>query len=284
MNKVAFFEGYLRKTSLEYDDMGPIYTRPLSGTIGRLGGISPILMGTTAPLRPGANSKDMGQLLSMVDDSGYNGEELKVHLGEGHPLDDFVRVWNNPNIGIASKLVGSVFAPYDSLRAAALRSDNYNPLANSITLYNNDPDILAHELGHARDFAESPNPGAKAIARALPFIGKPIGLEQEAAASNRGMRLLKSYYSKKYKGDKNKVDKAMKNAQRKLTAAFGSYAGNFVSSFVPKSPGAVGRHSNLFSALLGLGAGHVIGAAARPFTEDKGPSAENGWGLSKVRK
>ena len=77
--------------------------------------------------------------------------DTKVRLGAAKPLDDVVRTIKNPRLGIPLKAIGIP----QSLLGGALswmgRVSQYNPAADTITVYGDYPEVLAHELGHAVD-------------------------------------------------------------------------------------------------------------------------------------
>ena len=65
--------------------------------------------------------------------------------------------------------------------------DHYNPYTNTVSIYSGNRSISLHEGGHAKDFAEIENrqwKGAYAGLRAVPYLGIPFALWQEAVASN----------------------------------------------------------------------------------------------------
>jgi hypothetical protein len=65
--------------------------------------------------------------------------------------------------------------------------DHYNPYTNTLSLYSGSRPIALHEGGHARDFAEVENrhwKGVYAGVRAVPLLGLPVALWQEAVATS----------------------------------------------------------------------------------------------------
>ena len=65
--------------------------------------------------------------------------------------------------------------------------DHYNPYTNSISIYSGSRPIVLHEGGHAKDFAAVENrhwKGVYAGARAVPYLGLPVAMWQEAVASS----------------------------------------------------------------------------------------------------
>jgi len=267
MSKLAYIQGYLSKKSVEVQDREPMYTRPVSSTIGRLGGLKTTLLGTSAPLKPGANKKDLVKIIEMVKDKTDDGMELRLNLGGGKPIDDLTRTWKNPRTSALTKILSTLRWPTTAATTALTRADHYNPASHAVTLYNNDPDILAHELGHAHDFSKRNNPGAYGFLRGIPAAGKFLALPQEFTASERGMRLLNSYYKKKYGNNKERLKDVLKNAQKKLGTASGSYVG-----------------SALGMPLTGLIGGRIVGKTLKPFpTDSKGPTAEKDWGRKNIK-
>jgi hypothetical protein len=65
--------------------------------------------------------------------------------------------------------------------------DHYNPYTNTLSIYSGSRPIALHEGGHAKDFADVENrhwKGLYAGARAVPLLGLPVALWQEAVASS----------------------------------------------------------------------------------------------------
>lgn len=81
--------------------------------------------------------------------------DLVVHLGAQRALQDTLRSMSNPRAGKLEKIRNIFSAPANLLTTTGTnidRSDHYNPLSNTITLYSDSPAVLTHEIGHAIDF------------------------------------------------------------------------------------------------------------------------------------
>jgi len=123
----------------------------------------------------------------------------------------------------------------------AVRSDHFMPTSNTVHIFNENPSILAHELGHAADFTfrHKGSPGrmlaeSSGINALIPTLGLGT-LDQEMAATSNAYKALS-----KVEGSEN----ILKNLSRDLGGAGGTYAG--------RSGGRA----------LGLVAGAPLGAAA----------------------
>ncbi len=96
--------------------------------------------------------------------------------------------------------------------------DHYNPYTNTVSIYSGSRPIVLHEGGHARDFANQANrhwKGFYAGLRAVPLVGLPFALWQEAVASNDALSWELAT------GD----SRESKAAYRTLYPAYGTYLG-----------------------------------------------------------
>ena len=126
-----------------------------------------------------------------------------------------------------------------------MRADHYDPFAHSITSYNNDPAIKAHELGHAEDFRDRKHKTLYTLLRTL----YPGALYQEGLASAKAIPILNRKYMADGMEDEER-EKQLASANRKLTAAFGTYLGG------PAAGAGV---------VLGALGGNLAGATTQPF-------------------
>lgn len=236
------------KSAITVQPREPLYMRPLSGIAGRAA--SPVmagLLGISTPLQETADINPHFQaLLNGAAKSTDIGEELDVQFGSVRPLRNLLRIWKNRNFSFLPKVISTLVHPFKELDRSLGRADSYDPSSHSIALFTKDPAILAHELGHARDFAGRSNPMLYGMARGLPGGD----LYQEARASNRAIELLKRV----------KPGQATR-AQRVLGGAIGTYAGKYFGVPLPL-PG--GMHINP-TVLIG----QVAGATAKPFGMDR---------------
>jgi len=184
-------------------------------------------------------------------------------------------------------MLGTAMMPVTAVTAALNRADHYDPYANRVVLYNADPAILSHELGHAKDFNTTSEPISYALARG---VIPGVGLYQEGTASLHALKDM---------ADSTDLDSAdttttqaavdeLTRASRVLGGGMGSYIGAGVGSLVGRaSPaadivakylgdGSTLDHAHLkgiakagLMALGGIGgalAGQAVGYLARPFT------------------
>lgn len=138
-------------------------------------------------------SRDMGRyptkrvvknIEDAVQDQDLHG--LKIRIGHSEVFEDTARLFNDKEVvkrypgwfraivGVPSTLIGET-------AAELLRSDYYNPIANTATCYSNIDGIALHEIGHAKDWARLNDdmPTIYTFARALP----PVTWYQEWRAS-----------------------------------------------------------------------------------------------------
>lgn len=198
----------------------PLYMRPVSGLLGRVLGspITALTMMTTAPFRPGPSEDSEG--IKDVLKALKNDKLLKDHvvnLNDVHPIENLGRVWTNPRTSLGTKLLGTLLSPLGDASAALSRSDHYNPWADSSTIFTNHPAILAHELGHAKDFRKEDDPGLYAFGRMAPLINFAYIPYQEYAASENAMKDLANI--------KTISKDTLEESGSLLSAGFGSYLG-----------------------------------------------------------
>ncbi len=142
--------------------------------------------------------------------------------------------------------------------------DNYNPFTNTVSIYSGNRPIVLHEGGHAKDFTNVENrqwKGVYAGVRALPFIGLPLALWQEAVASNDALSWdLATAGSRESKA-----------AYRLLYPAYATYVGgtgDVVASFFVD--GWI-----LFAVRFGaVAVGHVVGQTRAAFVQQRDAGLE----------
>ena len=221
-------------------DMLPMWMRPISATVGRLNApFISLLLGTTAPFRPGPRSfhEDIRQVVESFI-KGNTQDRLELQLGSSMPLRNIKRVWGRNGLSIFGKLLGTLFWPFSEGMRAIGRLDCYDPFAHSIVLYHRDPAILTHELGHAEDYAHRKWRTLYILARVL----LPVLLYQEWKASSFGIMNLR---------ERGLVSEAQR-ANRVLCGGFGSYLGSMFK---------------VIGIILGALIGQAIGAAFKPFNK-----------------
>ena len=220
-----------------------MWRRPVSATIGRLNAPwTALVLGTTAPFRRGpCLADDVVQRVAAGFGDADTDDRLELQLGSSMPLRNVERIWKRRGIGIVGKLLGTLLWPYVEVAKAFSRFDCYDPFAHSVALYHKDPAILAHELGHADDFASRRWRTPYILCRAIP----PVMLYQEWKASRLGIRIMQ----------RRGLDGDINRANRVMGGGFGSYVGAIVIELIV--PG--------FGIFIGVILGQVIGALARPF-------------------
>ena len=150
-------------------------------------------------------------------------------------------------MGFLGKTAGLLLWPITELMKALLRMDCYDPFAHSIALYHRDSAILAHELGHAQDFAGREWRTLYICARSIPVVM----LYQEWLASRLGAQNLRE----------RGLAKELKRANRVFAAGFASYIGA-----IWFADGGV-----FLAALIG----QAVGALVKPFGRPMSLSTED---------
>jgi hypothetical protein len=194
-------------------------------------------------------------LQQYLDDNGL--DTVKVRLNEYSPGGEWRRLVKNKSVGWFYRYtVGALtVALYTVLPGRLFGGDSYNPFTNTIHIYSDDPAILLHEAGHAKDLASREYKGTYALLRALPFV--PLYNEAEATGDAIA-----------YTVDKRQPD-AQKRAYKTLYPAYGTYVSGEIGSFFPLT-----YLEQLAVALAGAIPGHIAGriAASRVADEPEAPA------------
>lgn len=215
----------MSKQALSVRPEDPMYMRPVSGLLGRVLGspMTALTLLSTAPFKPGPDeeSQHIKNVLKGLSKDKLL-EDHVVNLNDVHPLENLGRVWSNKRTSIGTKLLGSLLSPLGDLQAALGRSDHYNPYADSSTIFTNAPGILAHELGHAKDFNSGDYPGLYALGRMTPLVNLGVIPYQEYAASQNAMKDLSK--------NKKISDEELAQAGSTLQAGYNSYLGSIANT------------------------------------------------------
>jgi len=223
-------------------DKKPMWMRPVSSTIGRLSApLNSIIMGSKSFFKRGPiNSDPAVQHLAETFSSANTDDRLEVQLGSSIPMRNLLRIWQRRGLGSLGKLLGTLFWPGMEIVRALRRSDCYDPFAHSVILYHNDPAILAHELGHAEDFAKRTFRLLYILARCIVIVM----LYQEWVASRNGIRHMQ----------RCKLYSWIVRANRVMGGGFGTYVGVLVFGV---------------GSLVGGPIGQLIGHICKPFGSSK---------------
>ena len=167
---------YLYKKAVEVR-RGGIPSRLIAGTRGLLTpntlfdalllNGNPNLAGTRFMFFPSRKSFDKHhQSAKWLED--YAPKELSdrvlLRLGGEDFIDDFIwrkgkapgrriggRTWANPRVPTGLKLFYTLTQPIGRVGHMIMRTSRYDPITNTATVYQNDPAVSQHELGHAID-------------------------------------------------------------------------------------------------------------------------------------
>ena len=210
---------------VEFDDRTEA-ARPVSRTLGRVGS----LIGNTLIFwKPGTSFRDakiktVKQEVNAVMKQHKNLPDLKVRVNAVDTVDDLKRLWRNKRLWPTTKLIGTPSVLVGNASSSLLRSDHYNPLTDTPTIYSDLPAVAAHEAGHHTSFGKSKWPYVRAVVAKIPGIS----LYEEARASSAALKSVSKKQGDKYK--------------KTLYPAFGSYAGMAIFA----------------NPILGAAAGHVL--------------------------
>ena len=235
MVPALFCEETLRKTSEQQIERGrPIW---ILDALGNLLSIPQKILLLNAKVDNHRISPQTEQTLKKFLDT-YPDKlgDVKVRLNQWTPVGDMKRLTTNHRIEWYFRIFpGIPITLFSSLTGRLLGGDHYNPYTNTIHLFSDDPAIALHEAGHAKDFAESAEPGLYAVGRILP----PITLHQEQAASETAIEYL----------EEKKDRKGELHAYSTLYPAFGTYGGEYFG--LP------------YGNYIGAAAGHILGFRER---------------------
>ena len=256
MTSINFgFFNELEKLAIKVVDRNlPVYKRPISGILGRVSSPETALFTLSSdPLKPGPTKKDKN-LAEIIKAYSKDPElkNLKIYLNHQSAVDRAKDIMANKRTSGVRKLLALAFSPMTSFATSIGRSDHYDPAAHSVTLYTNSPAILAHELGHAKDYGRG-NLEFKLLTRQLAdhLPLKPGTLYSEAKASATAHEKLKK--TKSFKHDVK--------SRGLLGGAFGTYVGGAVGALMARRDAKRGRVRLGGRAKLRQ-AGYILGGSA----------------------
>jgi len=245
--------------------------RPISGILGRSS--SPLLalaFLTTDPLRKGTTAGDVENLLKNTNfaTDTLGGEKLKVYANKTQTLDQLKKIWKRKDLNPVFKTLGSLTMPYDNLMASLTRADHYNPASHTVTTFTRNPTILAHELGHATDWAKRKNPGVYALSRFIPGMAPYQEMKANMIAAKQ-LEALEQRWTKKFGPEL--ANKLKNQFNRMLSSNISNYTAAEVAKYLmPGVPGIVRQNIALPAAMVG----GIAGRAIKPFS----------WLLKRMKK
>ena len=175
--------------------------------------------------------------------AGYIGEhpeemkDVKVRINQCAPFNEFDRLIKNHKISWWWRIFPGVPATlYSSLTGRLLGGDNYNPYTDTVSIFSDDPAIVLHEAGHAKDISGKRNDDmTRDLYTVSRMILPPVVLDQEYNASKEAIEYLKT----------KKDRPAEMESYNTLYSAYGTYAGSFAN--VP------------YGQYIGAAVGHAFG-------------------------
>ena len=217
------------------------------------------------------NNHDVGPEVeqAMQDYLWANGLcNLKVRLNQYAPGGEWQRLSRNREMpGFWRYTFGAISVGFYTIFPERLFAgfpfigggDHYNPYTNTVSIYSGVQPIVLHEGGHAKDFASQYNrtwKGFYAALRAIPLVGIPFTLWQEAVASNDALSWELAV------GD----SADSKAAYRILYPAYGTYIGGSASEIA----GYLIDGWILYAIQYGVVvAGHVTGQTRALFVRER---------------
>lgn len=152
-----------------------------------------------------------------IQDNPEAMKDVKVRINQWAPIRELKRLTKNKQISFWWRIFPGIPATlWASLTGRLLGGDNYNPYTNTISIYSDDPSIVLHEAGHAKDFMSKVG-GVESDAYAVGRIFPPVTLYQEFTASDHAIEYLK----------RKKDTKEELKSYSKLYPAFGTYVGSY---------------------------------------------------------
>lgn len=193
-------------------------------------------------------------LREYLADNGLQG--VKVRLNEYSPGGEWRRLVKNDSVHWSFRYTVGVLGwlRYTLLPGRLFGGDHYNPFTNTVNIYSDDPAILLHEGGHAKDFARRERKGTYAVVGAIPFV--PLFREARATGDAIG-----------YLAEKERRAE-QREAYEVTYPAYGTYVSGSIGAFFPLS-----YLESLGVALAGAIPGHIAGRIAASRVEDA-PGAE----------
>jgi hypothetical protein len=131
----------------------------------------------------GPDSERTRAALSMLEND-KNADGLTVRLNHNKVTEDTYRMFTEKQLTDRNPFLyratfGLASALFDELWGSLARGDYYNPLTKTVVNYSNVESILAHEIGHKKDFGRFSTDWLYSLSRAFP----PVMLYQEWKAS-----------------------------------------------------------------------------------------------------
>lgn len=170
-----------RKLALEIvatpdDGFIPGLSAGISDTVGRVNALpAAVLLGQEKAFDwlKGPNKAELEkEIKSLKKDRRL--KNTLVRLGHADLIDDYKRLYNLPQNNILDKALGTVMLPLGLIGPTLNRADHYNPLTDVATIYSGVPEVVHHELGHARDFNTKRKLIPKTLRTLLPGIENSI--------------------------------------------------------------------------------------------------------------
>jgi hypothetical protein len=190
-----------------------------------------------------------------LEDNGLHG--VKVRLNQYDPGDEWRRLFENQSVGWFWRYTLGILTVgfYTIFPGRLFGGDNYNPYTHTINIYSDDPAILLHEAGHAKDFARRKYKGSYAALRILPLV--PLYHEAVATGDAIGYTIDKQQRTEQ------------KDAYKVLYPAYGTYVSGEGARWFP-----LNYLESLAIALAGAIPGHIAGRIAASRVEDEPAPAE----------
>lgn len=172
-------------------------------------------------------------IAGFVQDNPELMKDVKIRINQWTPMGEMKRLIDNKKMSWWWRIFPGIPATaISSLTGRLFGGDHYNPFTDTIHIYSDDPAVLLHEAGHAKDFSRYAKEEDKADLYMLGGMLPSVTLYQEYAATSEAIEYLKDIKDR---------DAELKSYGT-LLPAYGTYLGKYTN--MPYSPisGAILGH------------------------------------------
>ena len=220
----------------------------VADTVGHVGTamMTPILQERTINALQKPNIRDYAKILRRFADK-YPEEMggLQVQMGAARPIETIRRAAGNEDAGFLERAVATIFGGPAALTAGLTRSHHYMPGSDSLTVYGNQPSILAHELGHGVDYRR------KSVGQRDAYVGSSL-LSRRFIPGNPMTPVIELNANRRARGamegDEKEDVKTRQQFRRIAYPAYGTYLSGTALALAAYQAHKTNRHNVLTSA------------------------------------
>lgn len=196
----------------------------LANTVGHVGTVlqAPILQERTLQALRSPDLREKARVIRrFAERFPEETRGLEIQLGAARPIRNTRRALDNTEAGTLERIMATLRAGATSHVTNLSRGHHYMPGADSLTVYGNQPELLAHEMGHGVDFRRK-NPEQRdgyIIGRGLTdslIPGTPFTLFMEGIANRRAGQTME--------GEDEEKTRARRRFRRMAFPAYSTYA------------------------------------------------------------